>query len=37
VSVVEHRAERLACLDRIDLDKEGVVMPAEMKSVGGIK
>jgi Ca2+-binding EF-hand superfamily protein len=37
ISLVEHRAGKLAHFDRIDLDKDGVVSAAEMKSAGVIK
>ena len=35
ISMVEHRAATLANFDRLDVDKDGVVTPAEMKA-GGI-
>lgn len=35
ISLIEHRAATLANFDRLDLDKDGYVTPAEMKA-GGI-
>ena len=35
VSLVEHRTATLANFDRLDVDKDGIVTPAEMKA-GGI-
>ena len=37
ISLIEHRAGKLARFDLIDLDKDGVVSTAEMKSAGVIK
>lgn len=37
ISLVEHRAGKLARFDRIDTDKDGVVTVAEMKAAGVIK
>lgn len=37
ISLVEHRAGKLAHFDRIDTDKDGVVTVAEMKAAGVIK
>lgn len=37
VSLVEHRAGKLAYFDQIDSDKDGVVTTAEMKAAGVIK
>ena len=37
VSLIEHRAGKLAHYDRIDTDKDGVVTPAEMRAAGVIK
>lgn len=37
VSLIEHRAGKLAYFDQIDSDKDGVVTVAEMKAAGVIK
>ncbi len=37
LSLVEHRAGKLAYFDQIDTDKDGVVSVAEMKAAGVIK
>ena len=37
VSLVEHRAGKLARFDQIDADKDGIVTAAEMKASGVIK
>ena len=37
ISLVEHRAGKLAYFDRIDTDKDGVVTGAEMRAAGVIK
>jgi len=37
INLIEHRAGKLAYYDRIDLDKDGVVTAAEMKSAGVVK
>lgn len=37
ISLVEHRAGKLANFDRIDTDKDGVVTVAEMRAAGVVK
>jgi Ca2+-binding EF-hand superfamily protein len=37
ISLIEHRAGKLNRFDQIDLDKDGVVSAAEMKTAGVIK
>lgn len=37
ISIVEYRAGTLANFDKLDIDKDGIVTPAEMKAVGIIK
>lgn len=37
ISLIEHRAGKLAFFDQIDTDKDGVVTVAEMKAAGVIK
>ena len=37
LSLVEHRAGKLAYFDQIDTDKDGVVSVAEMKAAGVMK
>lgn len=37
ISLIEHRAGKLAYFDQIDSDKDGVVSAAEMKAAGVIK
>ena len=37
ISLIEHRAGKLAYFDQIDSDKDGIVSTAEMRAAGVIK